>query len=146
VPLGDGFLAWRAWANGNPDMDVARLMKRTCPHLTEGEAAAYAAPFPDASYKAGVRRFPNLVPDSPDADGAALSRRARAWLQGEWVGQAFMAIGATDPVLGPPVMSALRTFIRGCAEPFVHQRAGHFVPEWGEEVSTRALAAFGAVR
>ena len=73
-PLSQGFLDWRAFSNRNPDMDIAGLMKRACPHLTTAEAAAYAAPFPDASYKAGVRRFPNLVPDRPDAGGAALSR------------------------------------------------------------------------
>jgi pimeloyl-ACP methyl ester carboxylesterase len=140
-PLGEGFLAWRAWANKNPDMDIAKLMKRSCPHLTDAEAAAYAAPHPDASFKAGVRRFPNLVPAEPDADGAAISRRARDWWRSEWRGESFMAVGATDPVLGPPVMEALRKLIRGCPEPFVHPQAGHFVQEWGEEIARRALAA-----
>lgn len=142
VPLGRGFLDWRAWSNKNPDMDVARLMKRACPMLTDAEAAAYAAPFPDATYKAGVRRFPNLVPERPDADGAALSRRARDWLRTEWNGRTFMAVGATDPVLGPPVMHHLRKLIRGCPEPFVHPEAGHFVQEWGEEIAREALASF----
>ena len=77
APLGEGFLAWRAFSNSKPDMDVAALMKRAVPSLSDDEAAAYAAPYPDARYKAGVRRFPNLVPDRPDAEGAALSRRAR---------------------------------------------------------------------
>ena len=141
VPLSEGFLAWRAWANKNPDMDVAKLMKRSCPHLSDAEAAAYAAPYPDASYKAGVRRFPNLVPERPDADGAALSRRARDWWQREWRGQSFMAIGATDPVLGTPVMNALRQVLRGCPEPLVLPQAGHFAQEWGEEIARAALAA-----
>ena len=144
APLGEGFLAWRAWSNKNPDMDVAKLLKRACPHLTDAEAAAYAAPYPDASFKAGVRRFPNLVPDSPDADGAALSRRARDWWRTGWRGAAFMAVGATDPVLGLPVMAELRAAIRGCPEPSVHPQAGHFVQEWGEEVVERALRALGA--
>jgi haloalkane dehalogenase/tRNA(adenine34) deaminase len=144
APLGEGFLAWRTWSSKNPDMDVAKLLQRACPHLADAEAAAYAAPYPDASFKAGVRRFPNLVPDRPDADGAALSRRARDWLQKEWRGPTFMAIGATDPVLGPPVMRALARVIRGCPEPYVHPQAGHFVQEWGEEVAARALRAFGA--
>jgi haloalkane dehalogenase/tRNA(adenine34) deaminase len=143
VPLGEGFLAWRAWANKNPDMDVAKLMKRSCPHLSDAEAAAYAAPYPDASYKAGVRRFPNLVPERPDADGAALSRRAREWWQRDWRGQSFMVIGATDPVLGPPVMNALRQVIHGCPEPLVLPQAGHFAQEWGEVIATAAIAAFG---
>lgn len=77
VPLTPGFLAWRRWAAQNPDMAVDRLMARSCPQLSPAEAAAYAAPFPDVRYKAGVRRFPKLVPDRPEAPGAELSRRAR---------------------------------------------------------------------
>jgi len=143
APLSEGFLAWRAWANKNPDMDVAKLMKRSCPHLSDAEAAAYAAPYPDASYKGGVRRFPNLVPERPDADGAALSRRARDWWHHEWRGRSFMAIGATDPVLGLPVMNALRKVIHGCPEPYVLAQAGHFAQEWGEEIARAALVALG---
>jgi haloalkane dehalogenase len=60
APLGEGFLAWRAFSNSKPDMDIAALMKRAVPSLSDSEAAAYAAPYPDARYKAGVRRFPNL--------------------------------------------------------------------------------------
>ena len=143
MPLTEGFVAWRAWNNKNPDMDVAKLMARSCPQLSAAESRAYAAPYPDASYKAGVRRFPNLVPDSPDADGAELSRRARNWWQTQWNGQSFMAIGAKDPVLGLPVMHALRKLIRGCPAPYEHPEAGHFVQEWGEDIARRALRAFG---
>ena len=78
VPLGEGFLAWRAFSNSKPDMDVASLMKRAVPSLSDAEASAYAAPFPDVRYKAGVRRFPNLVPDRP---GAGRSGEGR----GGWV-------------------------------------------------------------
>jgi haloalkane dehalogenase len=140
VPLGEGFLAWRAWNNKNPDMQIAKLMKRSCPHLSDAEAAAYEAPYPDADYKAGVRRFPNLVPDSMDAPGAALSRRARDFWMKDWTGKSFMAIGMTDPVLGPPVMQALRKIIKGCPEPLELPEAGHFMQEWGERVAHEALA------
>jgi pimeloyl-ACP methyl ester carboxylesterase len=143
VPLGEGFLAWRAWANAHPDMEIAKLMRRTCPHLSEAEAAAYGAPFPDAAHKAGVRRFPNLVPDRPDADGAELSRRARRWWGTDWDGPTFMAVGMTDPVLGPPVMANLRKLIRGCPAPYEVPDGGHFVQEWGEAIAREALAAFG---
>ncbi len=138
-PLGQGFLDWRAYSNRNPDMAVGKLMSRTCPHLTPAEVAAYDAPFPDAAYKAGVRRFPNLVPDRPDADGAALSREARAWFGTQWRGRTFMAIGMTDPVLGPPVMRALATQIHGCPPPLEVAQAGHFVQEWGEDIARAAL-------
>ena len=144
VPLGKGFLDWRAFSNSRPDMDVAALMRRSVPALSEAEAHAYGAPFPDVRYKAGVRRFPNLVPEEPDQDGAAISREARAWWSTQWRGDSFMAVGMKDPVLGPPVMRQLRTLIRGCPEPLELADAGHFVQEQGDVVAAAALAAFAA--
>jgi pimeloyl-ACP methyl ester carboxylesterase len=138
-PLGQGFLDWRAYSNRNPDLAVGKLMARSCPHLTPAEAAAYDAPFPDASYKAGVRRFPNLVPDHPDADGAALSRQARDWFRTQWQGRTFMAIGMKDPVLGPPVMRHVAAQIRNCPAPLEVEQGGHFLQEWGEGVARAAL-------
>jgi pimeloyl-ACP methyl ester carboxylesterase len=142
APLGEGFLAWRAFSNRSPDMDIAALMKRSTPMLSDAEAEAYAAPFPDAAYKAGVRRFPNLVPDNPDADGAALSRRARDWWRSEWDGETFMAIGMKDPVLGAPAMRALAKIIKGCPPPMEIADGGHFVQEWGQQLARAALAHF----
>lgn len=138
-PLTEGFLAWRAFNNRMPDMDVAALMRRSVPELSEAEAQAYAAPFPDVRYKAAVRRFPNLVPDAPDAEGAALSRRARDWWRHTWDGRSFMAIGMRDPVLGAPVMHALRSVIRGCPAPLELAEAGHFVQEAGAVIVDAAL-------
>lgn len=142
VRLNTGFLEWRAWTREHPDMDIAKLMERTCPHLTAEECAAYAAPFPDQRYKAGVRRFPDMVPDYPDADGAAVARRARDWWRHEWSGPSFMAVGVQDPILGPDVMRQVRKLIRGCPPPLEVQEAGHFVQEWGEGVAAKALETF----
>lgn len=77
TPLGKGSLDWRAWSNANPYMTAGKLMARSNPYLSPDETAAYDAPFPGIDYKAGVRRFPNLAPDNPNAEGTALSRRAR---------------------------------------------------------------------
>lgn len=142
VPLGKGFEAWREYCASTPDLEVGRLLKRATPHLSDAEVAAYDAPFPDARYKAGVRTFPQLVPDHPDAPGAETSRRARDWWRNEWTGKSFMAIGMQDPVLGPPAMHALRKLIRGCPEPMEIEQGGHFVQEWGEEIAREALAYF----
>jgi haloalkane dehalogenase len=139
VALSPGFVAWRDYVAKTPSMDCGKLLGRACPHLSAAEAAAYEAPYPDAASKAGVRRFPQLVPDRPDAPGAATSRRARDWWQNAWQGEAFMAIGAKDPVLGPPVMQALRKIIRNCPEPYLHAEGGHFLQEWGEDVAREAL-------
>ena len=136
VRLTEGFIAWRAYVAKNPDLACGKLLARACPHLTPEEAAAYDAPFADAKSKAGVRRFPQLVPEHFDDPGAEVSRQAREWLSTAWKGDTFMAVGAKDPVLGPPVMSLLKTWIRGCPEPVMIQDGGHFLQEWGDEVMT----------
>ncbi|MEZ5967466.1 MAG: haloalkane dehalogenase [Hyphomonas sp.] len=140
---GPGFDAWKAYNRSQPDMDIAALMKRGTPVLTDAEAAAYAAPFPDVTYKAGVRRFPELVMVSPEMEGVKTSKRAAKWWSEEWDGDTFMAVGAADPVLGPPAMERLRQLIRHCPEPMVVEEAGHFVQEWGEPIARAALKSFG---
>jgi pimeloyl-ACP methyl ester carboxylesterase len=140
VPLTEGFKSWRAYVAKTPGLDCGKLLGRACPNLTPAQAAAYEAPFPDARHKAGVRRFPSLVPDGPDAPGASISRKARDWWQTSWQGSTFMAVGAKDPVLGPSVMQALKKMIRGCPEPYVHAEGGHFLQEWGDDVARAALA------
>ncbi len=142
---GEGFNAWKAYAASQPDMDVAALMRRATPVLSDAEAAAYAAPYPDVTYKAGVRRFPEMVMVSPDMQGVELSKRAREWWSEEWNGPSFMAIGMADPVLGPESMERLRQIIRNCPEAMQIEDGGHFVQEWGGAIARKALKAFGDV-
>jgi hypothetical protein len=119
---------------------------KPCPILSDEEIAAYDAPFPDQQYKAGVRRFPAMVPDHPEAQGAELSRRAGEWLKTEWAGQSFMAIGMQDPVLGPPVMMGLRKFIIGSqtAEILIFCATKNYVKQKtiGEELGENRLRRF----
>ncbi len=147
IPVGEspgpGFDAWKAFNRSQPDMAVGRLIARGAAHLTPAEAAAYDAPYPDARYKGGVRRFPELVPVSPEMDGVAEGIRARAFWSNDWQGQSFMAIGMADPVLGPPAMRLLHGLIRNCPSPLEVEGGGHFVQEWGEPIARAALAQFG---
>ena len=139
-----GFAAWKAFAASYRDIPVAGLIALSSPGaLNPYDAYAYDAPFPDARYKAGVRRFPQLVPVEPGMAGAAEGERARRFLAQDWRGESFMAIGLRDPVLGKPVMEELRSAIRGCPPPLEIPEAGHFVQEWGEPVARAALASFG---
>ncbi|MBY9002832.1 MAG: alpha/beta fold hydrolase [Candidatus Lokiarchaeota archaeon] len=137
-----GFQAFRDWVNKTPDIEVGRLMKRAVSILTREEAAAYDAPFPDATYKAGVRRFPNLVATDFDDLGAEIGRQARDWFKNQWNGQAFMAIGMQDPVLGSPIMKILHKMIPGCSKPMRLREAGHFTQEWGEKIALSAIDYF----
>lgn len=143
---GEGFLRWREYAANHPDLDCGELLKRACPHLSEAEAKAYDAPFPDQRFKAGVRRFPQMVMTDPGMEGVETAKRARHFWANEWDGESFMAIGAQDPVLGVPVMNKLRETIKNCPDPMILNEAGHFVQEWGEPVAQAALKHFGDVR
>ena len=140
--LTDGFRQWRTYSNSQPDLAVGKLLRRGRPEMPAEEAAAYDAPFPDASYKAALRAFPNLVPDGDDAPGAALGLEAGTFWRERWTGDSFMAIGMQDPVLGPPAMQALREQIRGCPPPLEVPEGGHFVQEWGAPIARAALAHF----
>jgi len=146
LPTGEvteGFRQWRAYSNSQPDLPVGKLIRRGKPSMSDAEAAAYDAPFPDASYKAALRAFPNLVPDGHDAPGAATGREALGFWRERWAGQSFMAIGMQDPVLGPPAMQSLRKVIRNCPPPMEVADGGHFVQEWGGPIADAALRHFG---
>lgn len=145
VTLSEGFVKWRAYSNKNPDLNIGALLKRSCPQLSSAEAAAYDAPFPDSRYKAGVRRFPNLVATSADMEGVETALRSITFFKTVDIFKQqdiFMACGQQDIVLGPPVMESLsRVWRNGCFYLKVEE-GGHFVQEWGKEVAQIALNVF----
>lgn len=140
---GRGFEEWREYAATHPDLGVGALLQRAVPGLSDAEAAAYDAPFPDVSYKAGVRAFPKLVMTEPDMPGVEVSRAAEGFWAG-WNGPSFLAAGAQDPTLGVPAMQKLRRTVRGAPEVLVLPEAGHFIQEHGEVVARAALEYFAA--
>lgn len=83
LPTGDvepseAFKSWRTFSQTVPVFPVGGVLRgATVKDLGEGVEAAYDAPFPDESYKAGARIFPALVPTSPNMDGAA--DNVQAW-------------------------------------------------------------------
>jgi pimeloyl-ACP methyl ester carboxylesterase len=142
--LSDGFAGWKALAANAPEIPVAGLiMSDVLGAANPMDAIAYDAPFPDDRYKAGVRRFPQLVPVEPGMEGIEEMSRARAFWSNDWKGESFMAIGMRDGVLGEDVMEELRTVIRGCPPPMKVAEAGHFVQEYGEPIARAAIEQFG---
>jgi len=148
LPIGqfvsDGFANWKNLAATAPEIPVAGLIATDVKgHFTPLDAIAYDAPFPDDRHKAGVRRFPQLVPVEPGMAGIEVMQRARAYYSTEWTGQSFMAIGMRDGVLGKDVMEELRGMIKGCPEAMEVPEAGHFVQEYGGPIARAALTHFG---
>jgi haloalkane dehalogenase len=77
LPIGNGkpsevFKNWRDFSQNVPEFPTGKIIQgATVRELTPDEVAAYDAPFPDESYKAGARIFPALVPtalDDPEND------------------------------------------------------------------------------
>jgi haloalkane dehalogenase len=83
LPTGDervteAFMAWREFSQTTQTFPVGSLIRGgTVAGLSEEAVAAYDAPFPDDSFKAGARIFPALVPISADDPAAAANRAAR---------------------------------------------------------------------
>ncbi|MFR9798709.1 haloalkane dehalogenase [Streptomyces sp. MS06] len=88
LPTGDGepseaFLKWREFSQKTPELHVGSIVNSGCrSDLAPEVTAAYDAPFPDDSFKAGARRFPVLVPISPDDPAAGPNRKAWEVLHG----------------------------------------------------------------
>ena len=60
-----------------PTLPIGKLVDQACvTRLSDDVIAAYDAPFPDESYKAGARQFPMLVPVSADDPASEPNRRA----------------------------------------------------------------------
>jgi haloalkane dehalogenase len=76
--LPDAWWQFRDFVVRTEDLPIGFLVKSGCADgLTDAEMAAYDAPFPDASYKAGARAFPDLIPQTPD--NPATPDNQRAW-------------------------------------------------------------------
>jgi hypothetical protein len=57
--------------------------------------------------------------------------------------RSVMAVGAAD--VDGVTMEPLRRRIRGHPEPLVYPYAGHFVPEFGQEVASETLRLLGDI-
>lgn len=103
LPTGEGtpsdaFLKWQAFSQNVPVFPTGQILQgATVRTLSDAEVAAYDAPYPDESFKAGARIFPSLVPTSPDQDGASDNREAWAVLKA-WDKPFITCFSDQDPI------------------------------------------------
>jgi haloalkane dehalogenase len=128
--LGEGFAQWRRFSQETPEFQVGAIVNAgTTRTLSDEEIAAYDAPFPDETFKAGARQFPTLVPSTPD-DPATSANRAAWEVLARWEKPFVCAFGDRDPITGG-ADAFLRETIPGAAgQPHVTvEGAAHFCQE-----------------
>ncbi|KAK3045442.1 hypothetical protein LTR09_012961 [Extremus antarcticus] len=138
-------LDWIAYASPTPTPDIADLMAKIGHHLSEDEARGYEAPFPDDSYKGGVRRFPQMIMLDENMPGVETLKRSRLFYGESHVFEqqdVVIVCGVQDRLLGRPAMKGLAgVFKHGCYYAEIEE-ASHFVQEWGDRVVKLAIQVF----
>ena len=142
LPTGDmkmpeSFEQWKQYSQTVPEFPVGSIIQRaTTTTLSDDVVAAYDAPFPDESFKAGARIFPALVPASADSPESEANRNAWKVLN-QWTKPLLTCFGDADPItkgadqffqkMVPGAKGQAHTTVAG---------GGHFIQEdRGEELA-----------
>jgi haloalkane dehalogenase len=136
-----GFLAWRDFAEKNPDLPVGIVIQGgTATELPDDVVAAYDAPFPNVESKAGAAQFPILVPAAEDAVGAA-EMRALANALSRWQKPALVAFSDLDRIFPyPKAGQVFCDLIPTATEQVKIEGAAHFLQEdRGERLAEEVL-------
>ena len=150
-PHPKAFEKWQEFVAASAELDIPMLMQMAMgtdgtgiaeykpPKLTDEEAAAYGAPYPDASFQGGPRVFPSLVSPQSD-DDPVFETFMGAWdVLEKWEKPFLCLYGTGDPMLGT-FDDVFLEFIPG-TKGLAHQRfegVGHFVQE---EIPDELVAA-----
>jgi len=141
-PMPEIWEQFRTAVETAPNLSVSRLVMSGCvTKLSDDTLAAYDAPFPDDSYKAGVRSFPNLVPRS--VDDPARDANKLAWQELMKFEKPFLtAFSDSDPITagGDRLIQKLIPGTKG-QEHTTIVGAGHFLQEdKGEELANTIVS------
>ncbi|HEY1599113.1 MAG TPA: haloalkane dehalogenase [Pirellulales bacterium] len=131
------FAAWRGFAERTLDLPIGFVIKGATKSNPSAEIlAAYEAPYPDATYKAGAAQFPLLVPVAPGDEAVPAMKRTREALR-QWTKPALVMFSDSDPITAGGDEFFRRTIPSAKDEPAVTIRdAAHFLQEdKGEEIA-----------
>jgi haloalkane dehalogenase len=135
LPTGDAspneaFLAWRKFSRESPSFPIGGIVNGgSATDLAPDVIAAYDAPFPDDSYKAGARIFPSLVPagtDDPARDDQLAAWNVLKGFTRPWL----CTFSDRDPVTAGGSKVFLREVPGTAGQPHVTiEGGGHFLQE-----------------
>jgi haloalkane dehalogenase len=144
-PAGKAFLNWQRFSQTVEDFDVGFIVGSGCTsELAPDVYAAYNAPFPDDTYKAGARQFPMLVPTSLDDPASDANRKA--WETLRAFDKPFLtAFSDKDPITKGGD-AAFQREVPGCAgQPHTTiEGGGHFLQEDRGEQLAQVIASWVA--
>jgi haloalkane dehalogenase len=127
-PMSDAWHSFADFVARTEDLPIGMLVRGACATDPGDEViAAYEAPFPSAAAQAGARAFPALIPQAPNAPGAAQGRAVLDALRQDARPKLVLWADA-DPVL--PLATGRRFAERiGAPAPTVIEGASHFLQE-----------------
>jgi haloalkane dehalogenase len=136
VPVGEGvnkFMEdWLAFSQSVDELPVSSLVASgVARQLSDGEKAAYDAPFPDGTYQTSALQFPLLIPVQPDNPGVPMCRETWSFLE-TWQKPFLTAFGSADPVsFKPGAHLKFQRLVPGAAGQAhrVIDGANHFIQE-----------------
>ncbi|MFC4699605.1 haloalkane dehalogenase [Glaciecola siphonariae] len=146
-PPGEAFKKWQHFSQTVEHFNVGGVIQNaTVNELIPEVIDAYNAPFPTEAHKCAVRKFPMLVPTTPDNVESENNREA--WKSLSAFKKPFLtAFSDSDPITagGDRIMQKL---IAGCAgQPHVTIKgAGHFLQEdAGDRLIETAVNFFNSI-
>jgi haloalkane dehalogenase len=132
----EAFLAWRNFAENNPDLPVGFVIQSaTSTELSQELLDGYEAPWPTPESKAGVAQFPLLVPLTAEEPAAKKMTEIADELS-RWERPALVCFSDSDPIFTPKAGQRMVDRIPGAGDLRVIEGASHFLQEdKGEQIA-----------
>jgi len=142
VEVNEAFTKWQHYVkNANPFHIGQVIQGGTIAKLSDAEIAAYDAPYPDESYKAGAKIFPSLVPTTPDDPQAKPNQLA--WKKLASFQKPFLTLFSDkDPIMNglEKIICKLIPGTLNQPHEIIHDTSHFLQDEKGEEISMKILA------